>query len=254
MTEIQHEKAPSFTSGFHCLGHLVLYRFSGDITAFIVRSIPAGLFDLRLFHVQLDRSLVQFLTPTHSHTLRYVCLSECTQVEEDHVVHLILSTLHGLGFFDVSGDPVIFDPEVLQQTPWVCRNLQELYFIPKCDGSSRYSPLEAQQALMTQIGALTNLRKLYFGRLYSADYKNIMETGFAPEASWTLLSSLTKLKEVDLGFLPEVPLTARDARMMIRYWPHLKELYSVYPKGNEAFVDYMKENRPKLQLEDGPRY
>jgi len=196
--EWSEKDLPSATA-LHQLQRLYLHRSLCDITAFIMQSVPTSVFELRLFELQLDRRLVQSLALAHTHSLQYVCISECTQIESDHVFHLIMCTLQALRSFEAFRLPMVCDPRILQQMPWVCRNLQEFHVDPKCNSSSEYSPLEAQQAFMTQVGSLTRLTKLH---LASSKFDGVAN-GFKPETSWRLLRNMTELQKVDIGFSPE---------------------------------------------------
>jgi len=131
-----------------------------------------------------------------------------------------------------------------------CKNLERLDVIPKCSGSSQYSASEAQQAFMTQVGSLVKLTTLYLTDCRADSLAN----GFAPEKSLELLRNLTKLQEVDLGFSPDAKLSARDARMLIRWWPSLFSLYGIEPIGNESFMAYMKKHGPKIMMFYHTRY
>jgi len=42
--------------------------------------------------------------------------------------------------------------------------------------------------------------------------------------------------------------------MMIQCWPNLQMLYSINPKGQATFMDFMKEHGPNIEMQMDTRY
>ncbi|GJJ74971.1 hypothetical protein EMPS_07329 [Entomortierella parvispora] len=242
---LDHESLTG-ASGFQSIRDICLEGCPSKDTTKILQGAQRSLSDFGLTSSPVTEFLVQALVGgQHAVTLRRVMFRNVDLVDCEDAFHFILCSLSGLELLVVWGGVMVCKPMLLEQTRWVCSNLNYLELKPQCDrGGESYSVEESQNAFMKQVGSLKKLRRLIFEE-QSGDGDTL---GFAPEKSLDLLGTMPCLETARLGLQASRGLTIEHAKLILKKWPKLRRLNGVPVTENTAFVDYMREHGPDIKV------
>ncbi|KAG9326438.1 hypothetical protein KVV02_001617 [Mortierella alpina] len=166
----------------------------------------------------------------------------------ENPLHLILRSCHALKSCAFPRCVLKCDPAEFDQ-PWVCNEIEELTILPDCEPEiplreSSYTAFQAQSALFLQLSRLKSLKTLGFSG-------GVGSRSFNVEDHLSMLCELDELEELQLysyDFHTNVHLTVEHAILVTNNWPRLKAIRGLMHFVNEDFVEYVRMQRPDLDL------
>ncbi|KAF9983888.1 hypothetical protein BGZ75_004554 [Mortierella antarctica] len=166
----------------------------------------------------------------------------------ENPLHLILRSCHALKSCTIPSSVLKCDPAQFGQ-PWVCHEMEELAILPDCEPEtplrlSSYTAFQAQSALFLQLSRLRYLKTLGFSG-------GVGSRSFYVEDHLSMLCELDELEELQLysyDLQTNARLTVEHAMLVTNNWPRLKAIRGLMHFVNEDFVEYVRMQRPDLDL------
>ncbi|KAG0223258.1 hypothetical protein BGX31_008593 [Mortierella sp. GBA43] len=186
-----------------------------------------------------------------------------------HHIQLVLTTCFQLKKFDCvwTADHELLqeDAEVEEPSKWACSRLEELK-MAFADGRT-YSALtegsvvrmQEERAMRrirrayTQIGHLTNLKRLCLGWRSLDSFKDRAHLDMSLEGGLGLLENLKALRMLDVSSIRHIKIGQGEVEWMVSHWPNLKKVRGLTHRlvktvPEPEYVAWLRKERPRMEI------